>query len=146
MWNVFKLLIFTISFTGLFSNNFTNIFLKLVSAIFYQFFIFHQMIALQKLWKTFFISSKNLFSFWRYSDFCIFVFPFFFPVSYCFRRWSKKNLKIYVINCLSMNLTTHFVLYLEKEIRCDIETLSINRELNKEHFHGKIMQKICTKS
>ena len=50
------------------------------------------------------------------------------------------------MNCLSMNLTTHFVLYLEKEIRCDIETLSINRELNKEHFHGKIMQKICTKS
>ena len=32
--------------------------LKLVSAIFYQIFIFDQMIALQKLWKMFFISSK----------------------------------------------------------------------------------------
>ena len=52
--------------------------LKLVSAIFYQVFIFHQMIALQKLWKKFFISSKKLFSFLRYLNFCIFVFPSFF--------------------------------------------------------------------
>ena len=42
--------------------------IKLVSAIFYQNF-FHQMIALQKLWKMFFISSKKLFSFSRYSNF-----------------------------------------------------------------------------
>ena len=27
-----------------------------------------------------------------------------------------------------------YSLYLEKEITCDIETLSIDRELNKEHF------------
>ena len=51
--------------------------LKLVSAIFYEIFIFHQMIALSKLWKMFFISSKKLFSFSRYSDFCIFIFPAF---------------------------------------------------------------------
>ena len=55
--------------------------LKLVPAILYQIFIFHQMIALQKLWKMFFISSKKLFSFSRYSHFCIFVFPSFFPLS-----------------------------------------------------------------
>ena len=36
------------------------------------FLFFHQMIALQKLWKMFSISSKNLFSFSRYSNFCIF--------------------------------------------------------------------------
>ena len=100
-------------------------------------------------WKTMknvFISSKKLFSFLRYLYFCIFVFPSFFPVSHCFRGWSKKNLKIYdVINCLNKNLT-HFVWYLEKEIRCDIETLSIDRVLNKEHFYGEIMQKMCTKS
>ena len=73
--------------------------------------------------------------------------PLFLPVSHCFRGWSKKNLKVYdVINCLNKNLITHFVWYLEKEIRCDIETLSIDRELNKEHFYGKIMQKMCTKS
>ena len=51
--------------------------LKLASFIFYQIFIFHQMIALQKLWKIFFISSKKLFSFSRYSNFCIFNFPSF---------------------------------------------------------------------
>ena len=50
------------------------------------------------------------------------------------------------MNSLNKNLITHFVLYLEKEIRCDIETLSIDREFNKEHFYGKTMQKICTKS
>ena len=53
--------------------------LKLVSAIIYQILIFHQMIALQKLWKMFFISSKKLFLFLRYLNFCIFVFPFFSP-------------------------------------------------------------------
>ena len=122
------------------------IFLKLVSAIFYQFFIFHQMIALQKLWKMFFISSKRLFSCLRYLNFCIFVFPFFSPGSHCFRGWSKKNFKIYdVINCLNKNLLTHFYWNLEKEIRCDIQTLFIDRELNQEHFYGKIIQKMCTK-
>ena len=54
--------------------------LKLVSAIFYQFFIFHQMIALQELWKMFFISSKKIFSFSKYSNFCIFIFLSFFPL------------------------------------------------------------------
>ena len=54
--------------------------------------------------------------------------------------WCKKNLKI-VINCLNKNLITHFVWYLEKEIRCDIETLSIDRKLNKEYF----MEKSCRK-
>ena len=55
---------------------------KLVSAIFYQIFIFDQMIGLQKLWKMFFISSKKLFLFSRYSNFCNF-FPSFphFPDS-----------------------------------------------------------------
>ena len=46
-------------------------YLKLVSVI------FNQMIALQKLWKMFFISSKKLFSFLRYFNFCISVFRSF---------------------------------------------------------------------
>ena len=58
--------------------------LKLVSAIFCQifFFFFHQMIALRKLWKMFFVSSKKLILFLRYSNFCNF-FPCFpnFPDS-----------------------------------------------------------------
>ena len=53
-------------------------FLRFVSAIFYQIFIFRQMIALQKLWKVFFISYKKLFSFLRYSDFYIFAPPSLF--------------------------------------------------------------------
>ena len=40
-----------------------------------------------KTMKFFFlILSKKLFLFSRYSDFCIFIFPFFPPVSHCFRR------------------------------------------------------------
>ena len=81
--------------------------LKLASAIFYQIFIFQQMIALQKLWKMFFISSKKLFLFSRYSNFCVFV-HFLFDI---FRRKWHWN-------------------------------LFIDREINKEYFYGKIMQKI----
>ena len=44
-----------------------------------NFCFFHQMIALQKLWKMLFISSKKLFSFSRYPNICIFSssFPLF---------------------------------------------------------------------
>ena len=122
-------------------------FLKLVFAIFIKFLFFHQIIALQRLWEMFFISSKKLFSFSRYSNFYILLSPLFFPVSHCFRGWFKKNLKVCdVMNYLNKNLITHFVWYLEKEIRCDIETLFIDGVLNAEHFYGKIMQKMCTKS
>ena len=58
-----------------------NLSLKLVSAIFIKFLFFHQMIALQKLWKMLFISLKKLFSFSRYSNFRISVLPFFFYLS-----------------------------------------------------------------
>ena len=89
----------------------------------------------------FFISSKKLFSFLRYSNFCIFVFPSFFHASHCFRGSFKKNLEVYdIIKCLNKNLT-HFVCYLGKEIRCDIQTLPIDRVFNTKHFYGKIMQK-----
>ena len=36
---------------------------------------------------------------------------------------------------------THFFLYLEQEKRYDIEILSIDRVLDEEHFHKKIMPK-----
>ena len=97
--------------------------------------------------KCFLFHLKSSF---RSRDIQIFVFsssPLFFPVSHCLRAWSKKNLKIYdAISCLNKNLITRFVWYLDKEISCDIETLSIDRELNKEHFYGKIIRKMCTKS
>ena len=46
---------------------------------FINFFVFHLMIALQKLWQMFFISLQKLFLFLRYSVFCIFSssFPHF---------------------------------------------------------------------
>ena len=84
--------------------------LKLVSAIFCQLFISYQSIALQKLWKMFFVSSKKLFSFSRYAIFCISAFPFFLSVSHCFRGWSKINLKVCdIINCLNKNSITQLV-------------------------------------
>ena len=88
--------------------------------------------------KCFFISSKNLFSFSRYSNFCIFVLPPFSLSAIALEGDSRKILKVYdVIICLNKNLITCFVWYLEKEIRCDIETFSIDRVLNTEHFYGK---------
>ena len=121
--------------------------LKLVSTIFYHIFISHQMIALKKFEKCFLFHLKSSF---RSRDIRFFVFlsfPLFLPAGHCFGGWSKINLKVHdVINCLNKNLITHFVWYLEKEIRCDIETLPIDRELNKAHFYEKIIQKMCTKS
>ena len=48
-------------------------------------------------------------------------------------------------NWPNKHLITHFVWYFEKEKGEDIETLSIDRVLNKEQFYGKIM-KTCIKS
>ena len=124
------------------NGNCDEVCLKLVSAIFDQ-----PNDSPSKTMEMFFISSEKLFSFLRYSSFCVSVFTFFLPVSHCVRGFLRINLKIYhVINCLNMNVITHFVWYIGKEKRYDIETLSIDRVLNKKHFYGKIMQKMGTKS
>ena len=47
---------------------------------------------------------------------------------------------------LNKNLITYFVWYLEKEKSYDVETLSIDKALNKVHFGGKIIQKMAPKS
>ena len=100
-------------------------------------------------------TMKNVFLFhlkssFHSQDIQIFVYsssPPFFPVSHCFRGWFKKNLKVIdVITRQNKDLITHFVWYLEKEIRRNIETLCIDRVLNTEHFYRKIMQEVCTKS
>ena len=115
-----------------------------MSAIFYQIFISHKMIALQILWKMYFISFKKLFSFSRYSDFVFLSSPLFPPASHCFRGWWKINLKVYdVINCLNKNLT-NFFWYLQKEKRYEIETLSIDRisflwKSHAENVHQKLV-------
>ena len=85
-----------------------------------------------------FISTKKLFSFSRYSSFCISD----FPLAFCFREWLKINLKTYdVINCLNKNLITRFIWYLEKEKRYDIETLSTD----KYWIRSICMKKPCRK-
>ena len=79
--------------------------LKLVSAIYIRFLFFHQMIPLQKLWKILFLFHEK--SSFRSRDNQVFVFlsfPLFLPVGYCFKVWSKINLKVYdAINCLNNN-------------------------------------------
>ena len=100
-----------------------------------------------KTMKMFLFHLKSPF---RSRDIQIFVFPsspLFLPVSHCSGAWSKINFEVYdVTNCQNKNLVTHLVWYLEKEKKYNNEILSIDRILNKEHFHGKIMQKMCTKS
>ena len=94
--------------------------------------------------KNAFYFSKKFFSFSRYSNFCISA--FFLSVSHCFRGWWKINVKLCdIINCVNKNFVTHFVWYPKKVKRYDIDTLSIDRVLNKEHFYWKIMQKMCTR-
>ena len=57
----------------------------------------------------------------------IFIFlssPHFYPIGHCFTGWSKINLTVYdVIIYLNKNRITHFVWYLEKGKRYDIETV-----------------------
>ena len=73
--------------------------------------------------------------------------PLFLPVRHCIRGWSKINFKnYYVINYLNKNLITHFVWYHEKEKNCDIENLSIDWVLSKEHFYEKSCRKCAPKA
>ena len=89
--------------------------LKLVSAIFYQIFILHQMIALQKLGKMFLFHLKSSLSCQDIQFFVLCSSPLFFPVINCLRVWSKKNLKIYgIINCLNINLITFCLISWER--------------------------------
>ena len=114
--------------------------------------LFNKFLFFAKWWpfrnyeRCFLFYLKNSF---RFQDIQIFLLqssPLFLPVSHCFRAWSKINLKVYDINCLNENSITNLVSYLQKEKRYDIETLSIDRVLNKEQFYGQNMQKMCTKS
>ena len=66
---------------------------------FHLFFIFHQMIALQKLWKTLFIPSKKLFSILRYSNFSNF-FPFLSTLSK-FKNTNESGITCDVMNWLA---------------------------------------------
>ena len=120
--------------------------LKACVCYFHQMFIFSPNDSPSKNEKCFLFHLESyLFS--RYSKKIFLSFLLFLPVGHCFGGWLKRNLNIHhVINCLNKNSITHFVWYLEKEKRYDIETLSIDGVSDKEHFYRKIMQKICSKS
>ena len=85
--------------------------LKLVSAIFSEVFIFHQTVALQKLWKMFFISSTKLFLFSRFSNFCIFS-----PCQpFLERLIQDKSQSLWRLQLTKKQLKNTFVWYLEKK-------------------------------
>ena len=50
-----------------------------------------------------------------------------------------------VISCLSKNLITRFILYIEREKRYNIETLLTDRVFNKENFYGKSCKNVHQK-
>ena len=100
-----------------------------------------------KTMKMLFISSRKLFLFLRYSNFCISVLHSFSTSRPLLWRMIEDKSKVHdVINCVNEISITHFVWYLENEKKYDIETLSIDWVSDKEHFYRKIMQKICSKS
>ena len=123
---------------------FNAIWFKACVCFFYQIFIFSPN-SPSKTMKNAFYFIKKAFLVLKIIKFPSFT--FFLPVGHCFRGWSKINLKVYdAISCLNKNSIAHLVWYLEKEKRYDTETLSIDGVSNKEHFYGKIMQKIWNKS
>ena len=73
--------------------------------IFYQIFIFspNDRPSTMKLWKMFFISSKKLFSFSSYSNFCIFSLPFhtFQNQKY---KWKWNNLWCHNLACINLQM------------------------------------------
>ena len=77
-----------------------------MSAIFYQIFIFHHMIALQKLWKVFFISSKNLTKSRITRSFIFYLFIYFLNNT----LFTKNNISLEIHPASSgyLNLKTSF--------------------------------------
>ena len=126
-------------------NQYVSWYLKLVSAIFIKFLFFHQ--PFKNYEKCFLFHQKSSFLSRDNHIFLFLSFPLFLAVGHCFRGWSKINLTVYdAINCLNKNLIPHFVCYLDKQKRYNTESLSIDGVSKKEHFYGKIMLKIFSKS
>ena len=85
--------------------------------------------------------------------FVYFRLPLFFALSFIALQADPRKILKFMMSSdgLNKNLITHFIWYLAKEIRCDIESLSIDRVSNKKHFYIKKMispkyRKMCTKS
>ena len=55
-------------------------------------------------------ASKNLFFSQDIQNFVFSSSPLFYPVGFCFRGWSKINLKVYdVVNCLNKELNNTLI-------------------------------------
>ena len=123
--------------------------LKACICYFHQIFIFSANDSPLKTMKCSLFHLKSSFCSRDIQFFVFLSFPHFLPVGHCFRWWSRINLKVHdIISCLNKNSITHFIWYLEKEKRYDIETLSIDGVSDKEYFYKKMlkMQKMCRKS
>ena len=123
------------------------IIIKACVCYFHQIFIFSPNDSPSKTEKCFLFHLKSSFHSRDVQIFVFLSFPLFLPVGHCFGGWSKINLKVHdVINCLNKNSINNFVWYLQKEKRCDSETLAIDGISHKEQCYRKIMQKMCSKS
>ena len=77
--------------------------LKLVSAIFYQIFLFHQTITLQKLWKMFLFHVKSSSRSWDIQIFVIFALPFCtFQIQN--DKWKLNNLWCHELACINFQM------------------------------------------
>ena len=113
---------------------------------FHQMFIFSPNDSPSKTEKCFLFHLKSSFRSWDIQIFVFLSFFFFLPVGHCCRGWSKINLKVHdAINCLNKNSNKTFCLISWEGKKYDIETLTIDGVSDKEHFYGKIMQKMCSK-
>ena len=92
----------TMSFTGSSILSLLQSFLKLVSTIFYQIFIFSSNDRPSKTMKNDFFSSKNLFSFSRYLHF--FIFSLLFHIFQIQKgKWKWNNL-CYKLACINLQI------------------------------------------
>ena len=78
-------------------------FLSLCPLFFVKFLFFHQTIALQKLWKMFFISSKTPFVLQIFKLFVIFSLPFHtFQIQN--DKWKWNNLWCHELACINLQV------------------------------------------
>ena len=105
----------------------------------------HPIIALKKLWKILFVSSKKLFSFSRYSHFCISILTSFSFCQPLLEMTEDKSQSLWCHQLAKQEFKNTYCLILEKEARSDIEIWSSDAALSKKHFYGKSMQKCAPK-
>ena len=124
-----------------------RVFFKACVRYFHQIFIFSPNDILQKLWKNAFYFIQNaLFVLEIFKFFCFWPSLFFYLLAIALEDDWRQILKFMTSSVVWIRTLTHFVWYLEKEKRYEIETLSIDGVSDKEHFYRKVMQKMYSKS